>query len=324
MNDRDRVELFLTKKNGYLKWGAKKINETLSTNLHINDINKIKKVVRSKINGEDRLKKAMENYKKIEIKISKKKKFNTKGTHLLMGCNHIPFHDKKLHDAIINLIKDIGPKLVGFHILGDFMDINTLSSHDRGKFTAVKGLTLKEEYRLGNIELDRFEKVLPKTVVDKSFIYGNHENRVQRFNGDMQNAKNPAILVEDALRLLERGYSVFDNWQEDFATIGNGLDIFHGIYYNVHCAKAHLDKFKRSCVFVHTHRSQMYREGDLAAYNIGACADFDSRAFSYGTRGMKSQWCNGFAISDVDEYGNTFLTQIDVKNSTFYYNGKKY
>ena len=64
MTDKDRVELFLTKKNGYLKWGAEKINETLGTNLHINEIKRIKKNVRSKINNQDNFNRAIENYKK--------------------------------------------------------------------------------------------------------------------------------------------------------------------------------------------------------------------------------------------------------------------
>jgi hypothetical protein len=253
-----------------------------------------------------------------------KKEFKTAGIHLLMGCSHVPFHNQELHNGIRSLISDLGDDMVGFHLMGDWCDINTLSSHDRGKFTAVRGLTLESEYIDCEAELNEFEKVLPKTVVDKSFMYGNHEDRVFRHNKDMQNAKNPAVLPHVAMGLREKGYAVHTNWSQDYITIGNEFEVFHGIYFNVHCAKAHVDKLRKSCAFVHTHRQQSYREGDLAAYNIGACADFNSAAFNYATRPMKAQWSNGFAIVNVDASGEYFFQQIDVKDNRFYYNGRKY
>ncbi len=247
------------------------------------------------------------------------KEFNTNGIHLLMGCNHVPFHNVKLHNGIIKLIKDLGDKMVGFHILGDWLDVNALSSHDRGKFTAVPGLTLEQEYVEGRQELRRFDKALPDTVVDKSYIYGNHEDRVFRFNGDMQNAKNPAILPHDGLKLEKMGYNVHTRWSQDFCTVGD-LDIFHGIYFNIHNAKKHLDTFNRNCAYVHTHRMQMYREGNLAAHNIGACANFSHVAFNYATRAMKQSWANGFALATVVN-GKTHVTQIEVIDGKFTYNG---
>lgn len=249
--------------------------------------------------------------------------FDTEGIHLLMGCNHVPFHNQELHSGILELIKDLDDKMVGFHIMGDFMDVNSLSSHDRGRFTAVPGLTLENEYLAANAELERFERALPKTVIDKSYLYGNHEDRVFRYNADMQNAKNPAVLPHDALALRERGYSVKERWSQDFITLG-GMDLFHGIYFNIHNAKKHLDTFNKSSAYVHTHRSQMYREGDNAAYNIGACANFNSPAFNYATRAMKNAWANGFALVHVDAKGQHYVTQIDVKHSKFFYNGKEY
>jgi len=249
--------------------------------------------------------------------------FKTPGVHLVMGCNHVPFHDVDLHEGIRELIRDLGDKMVGFHILGDFCDINSLSFHDRGKFTAVPGLTLDNEYLEANAELEKFENALSKTVVDKSFIYGNHEDRVFRYNSDMQNAKNPALLPHDALSLRERGYSVKERWSQDYITLGD-MDMFHGIYFNIHNAKKHLDTFNRSSMYVHTHRSQMYREGPNAAYNIGACANFRSPAFNYATRAMKNAWANGFALVHVDAKGQHYVSQIDVQNSKFFHNGKQY
>lgn len=245
------------------------------------------------------------------------------GMHILLGCNHVPFHNKQLHRGIIELIKDY-PELKGFHLLGDFLDLNPLSSHDRGKFTAVPGLTLDDEYQIGSDLLYDFDAVLPKGVW-KTYIYGNHEDRWNRWMASMDNAKTPLRSPEEGLRLWERGYNVKTSWAQDYVTLGNDFDIFHGIYFSIHNAKAHLDKLRRSCAYVHTHRMQMYREGKMAAYNIGSCADFAHKAFNYATRPMKQQWANGFAINMIDDDGSSHITQISVDSlGHFYFGGKKY
>lgn len=360
-NEEKIVREFFSNKPGYLRTGAKKIANLLGV-IDYKLVKRIKKELTTTINyvqtmpSTPELKSVMtvtqnvspelieavkqalikegnnipiiENERELMFGTKNKprdqKVFKTPGIHLVMGCNHVPFHNVELHNGIRSLIEDLNEKMVGFHIIGDFCDINTLSFHDKGKFPAVSGMTLQNEYQACNDELDEFEDILPTSVVDKSFIYGNHEDRVIRFNKDMQNAKNPAILPHEALNLRFRGYSVHTKWAEDFVTLGNDLDLFHGIYFNVHNAKKHLDVFKKSCAYVHTHRSQMYREGDNAGYNIGGCADYDSAAFGYATRAMRNAWASGFALVHVDEDGSHFFTQMDVKNNRFFYNGKKY
>ncbi len=249
---------------------------------------------------------------------------NQEGVHLLLGCNHVPFHNKQLHKGIIKLIKDQGDNIKGFHLLGDFMDMNTLSSHDKGKFTSIPGLTLDQEYDSGNELLDDFDKVLPDHCW-KTYIYGNHEDRYNRYMSDMQNAKTPLRSPEEALLLNRRGYQVKTSWSQDFFTLGKDFDIFHGIYWNIHNTKQHLDKLKRSCAYVHTHRQSSFVDGDKFAYNIGACANFKAKAFNYASRAMKSQWSNGFAIAFVDAKGRTFIQQIFVtRDGHFVFGGKQY
>ena len=246
------------------------------------------------------------------------------GMHILLGCNHVPFHNVQLHKGIIEMIKDNKRSIKGFHLLGDFLDLNPLSSHDKGKFTAIPGLTLDDEYDAGNDLLDEFDAALPKNVW-KTYLYGNHEDRYNRWMSNMDNAKTPLVSPEDGLELWKRGYNVKTSWSQDYITLGNDFDIFHGIYFSVHNAKAHLDKLRRSCAYVHTHRIQNYREGEMAAFNIGACADFTSKAFNYATRPMKASWANGFAINMIDDKGVSHITQINVdKEGHFYFGNKKY
>ena len=248
---------------------------------------------------------------------------NQVGMHILIGCNHVPFHNVEMHNGLIELIKDHKKQIKGFHLMGDFMDLNTLSFHDRGKFTSVPGLTLDQEYRAGNSLLDEFDAVLPKKAW-KTYLYGNHEDRWNRWMHSTDNAKTPLMSPKNALSLDSRGYQTKENWSRDFFTIGKHLDIMHGIYFSIHCAKAHLDKLRGSCAFVHTHRIQSYIEGNTGSFNLGAGADFTSPAFNYATRPMKASWQNGFAIVMVDEDGSYHLTQIICRNGKFYFGGKEY
>jgi len=246
------------------------------------------------------------------------------GMHILMGCNHVPFHHAQLHRSVLALIQDYPELIKGFHLMGDFLDMNPLSSHDRGRFTVIPGLTLDDEYSVGNELLDDYDRYLPKGCW-KTYLYGNHEDRYNRWMSVMDNAKTPLDSPEDALRLWQRGYNVKTKWSQDIVTVGNDFELFHGIYFNIHNAKKHLDTFGKSCAYVHTHRVQMYREGNKAAHNIGSCANLKSNVFGYATRAMKESWSNGFAINIVDAYGSSHITQIiPDETGRFWFGGKYY
>ena len=120
----------------------------------------------------------------------------------------------------------------------------------------------------------------------------------------------------------ERNYEVYDDYANDVLHLGS-LGVMHGEYYNIHCAKKHLDVFRRNIIFFHTHRVQMHREGDFCAYNGGCLIDMKSPAFSYAPRGMKSAWGNGFAEVIVTE-NNHFVNIINCIGDKFTYNNKTY
>lgn len=251
----------------------------------------------------------------------KKTKYTNPGTYLLLGCVHVPGHNQAMLDGIKKLAYEIKPQ--GLILMGDFLDLNSLSSHDKDKFTAVRGLTLDQEYKYGNQLLDELLANFPKQC-DKVYLYGNHEDRWNRYMSNMQNAKAPIQSPEEALKLKERGFNVFTRWSSDYVTLGNHLEIIHGQYYNTHCAKQHIDKFRGSVAFVHTHRIQMYVEGKTAGFNIGWAGDANHPFFNYAERGTKNQWQNGFALCTIDKSGDYFMQQIFCHNNKFYYNDKAY
>ena len=251
------------------------------------------------------------------------KKFTEPGLYLLIGCVHAPAHNVPMMNGITNLLIDLKAQLKGFVLMGDFQDMNTLSGHDTGKFTAIPGLTLDYEYSEGKRLLDQFDAHLAKDVT-KIFLYGNHEDRWNRYMADMESAKRPLPSPIEGLELLEKGFKVYTKWKDDHVTLGQHLDVFHGQYYNVHCAKKTIDVYRGSCAFVHSHRIQTYIEGTTGGFNIGWGGDVTSPFFSYMPRGTKSMWQNGFAMVNISETGEYYLQQIIHHSGRFYYGGKKY
>lgn len=246
------------------------------------------------------------------------------GIHILSGCQHVPFQNKKMQQGILDLIVDLGDKVKGFHILGDMMDMNSLSSHDNNKLP-IPGITLGYEYAEGNKYLNTFDNVLPKNAV-KTYLYGNHEDRWRRYVSDINNSKFADTLPspKQALGLNERGYIVKDNWKEDFFILGKHLQLIHGEFCTKYPARTHVDRMKSSVAFVHTHRIDINYDGEKAGFNIGWGGDVDAPAFNYVSRLTKMNWINGFAIVHLDEQGNFFTQVIPVFHNVFWYNGKKY
>lgn len=241
-------------------------------------------------------------------------------SYIVTGCNHVPFNNKNLTNGLLDLMGTYSYN--GIIIAGDFLDMGALGKYEKGK-VSNSGVSLKDEYESGNELLDSIDYLLPHDAL-KVYIWGNHEDRYFRWISDVNNNKLGTVLnPTDELNLIERGYKVLDNYKSDFFKLGS-LFIMHGEYYNIHAAKKHLDVFRRNTLFFHTHRIQLYREGEFCSWNCGTMADINSICFNYAPRGMKSQWANGFAIVHIDDNNNHFVEQINCVNDSFVYNGVKY
>jgi len=260
----------------------------------------------------------------IKDKFNSGDKVLTPGIHIVMGCVHVPFQNRKMQEGVIELIKDLGNKVTGFHLIGDVLDMNSLSSHDQGK-KPIDGITLAYEYEEGNLYLDSFEKVLPKNI-DKIWVSGNHEARYNTFISNTSNMKYSSAVPspQKALDLDRRGYKVLTDWKEDYYYLGNSLQLFHGEFYGQHPAMQHMKRSNSSVMFVHSHRVSTYIENGLEGYNIGWGGDVTSPAFNYASRFTKQNWQNAFSIVTLDNQGNSHVETILVKNNRFYYNGKIY
>jgi len=238
---------------------------------------------------------------------------------------HRPFHNKVIWAKVLRLINHMGTDLHGIILGGDYLDLFTLSSHNAGSMGALTGMTLQDEYLDGLLGIDEIEQASHKGLV-KKFLYGNHEDRYFRHVNEKDNAKYGGALINpvDALMLEKKGWETKTNWKDDYFTLGDNLDVIHGIYTSVHSAKVHLDKTEHSVMFGHTHRFQSYHSGDKAAFNIGGLYDMNSKGFKYMPRFQRNVWANGFAMVYVDDNGQYYANPIKIVNDKFIVDGKLY
>lgn len=327
---------FLLSKTGYLKTGADILAYKLKADLEtvkqaLKEV-KINRPITTKPHNSENQTSTVSNPKLLESFKSfieerdriTSESFKT-GIHLVMGCNHVPFHNQEMTNGILKLIETLNDKLSGVHFIGDFLDMNSLSKHDIGK-VSIPNITLGKEYKEGNRVLDMFDKSIGNNVVDKTFIYGNHEDRYLRHIADIDNSKYADAILspKQALCLDQRGYKTYTNWKESFHIIGKNLQLLHGEFCTKSPARTHMDKIKSSVMFAHTHRIDIVYDGEKAGFNIGWGGDKNAPAFSYVSRITKMNWINGFALVTIDEEGNFHTQVIPVYKNKFWYNGQRY
>jgi hypothetical protein len=246
------------------------------------------------------------------------------GLYISIGCAHAPFHLAPAFKAVQQLLNDNKSQIVGLVLAGDFLDMNSLSSHDKGR-KPLPGVTLDWEYKESEILLNDLLDPLAANI-EKVFIYGNHCDRYNRYMSDIDNSKLGASLASpiEGLKLVDKGFDIYENWKEDFITLGHHLQVSHGEFFNVHSAKKHIDTYRKSVLYYHTHRVQQYIEGAVGGYNGGSMADFNAPVFGYASRAMKNSWLNGFNAVHIDEQGFYHIQQIVCYNNSFVFGNKIY
>lgn len=268
---------------------------------------------------------SLSTFNQVKIKSEKEVENDnySEGIHLVISCIHVPFENKKLVNGILKFIENYKSKIKGFHLIGDFIDMRSLAFQEKGN-VPIPGLTLGYEYKKGNELLDRFDQKLPKNI-EKSYIWGNHEDRFSRLKNSSESVQYMDALPSptQALKLKDRGYNVKENWKEDYIQLGK-IQLIHGIFCSATPAKKHLNIMKHSVMFGHSHRIDTYYENNNGAFNIGCLADIDSNGFKYLSRIERMNWKNGFGLIHLDNDGNFQADVIHALNGSFYYGGEKY
>lgn len=229
---------------------------------------------------------------------------------------HLTDEAPKDYNAIKPFIKLFKPdKII---LLGDFMDVSSLSAWDMDKKRKMEGRRFKNEIFRANLELNYLEKYTKEII----YIEGNHEDRIERYldkNPEMEGM----IELSDQLRFKHRKLI----WvkMNDFYKLGS-MRFTHGMWTSKYHANKHLIEIGKNICYGHTHKTQ-------TAFQCQALAD-PIMAYGLGTLGDKkpdfmknrpSNWSNQFAIYYYCEKTGYFnLYPINIIKGSFIWNGTQY
>lgn len=217
---------------------------------------------------------------------------------------HFPFQDPAAVSCLYAVAEDVRP--TSLVMQGDLLDLWQISNHRPPLETKLNpnqvdlqvGIDMAVEH-LGVMS------TLAQPGSDKVYLYGNHEDRFERFLADMQaNTKLLSLMripkIQEALSLdyllgiEESGWSFHHYLENSNFLLHDRLLCIHGYRSNLYSAKAHLQDFGKSVLFGHSHRIQNWTSRDLrgtdAAWNIGCLCDLNPHWRS------RPNWHQGFAV----------------------------
>ena len=206
--------------------------------------------------------------------------------------------------------------------LGDFMDFDCISSHNKNNLRAISGKTIFSDYSYANKILDRWQA---KTKAKITILEGNHEYRVSRYV-DANPQLQGMVEVPNGLRLSDRGISYIPFWsQGQIYKIGKACFI-HGQYTNEHHAKKTVSRFGDNVFYGHTHDimcfSQVLRGKDktIVGQSLGCLCDYSQ---SY-LQGRPTNWQQCIATFHFFPDGYFTYNVVRIFKSRFWYEGKIY
>lgn len=165
---------------------------------------------------------------------------------------HIPFHDPKLVDLVIDAFVDI--KIDRLIINGDLLDFYNLNSYSPAHSDVIH--TLEDELTAGKDWLTELRDKLPKCEI--VFLYGNHEDRLDRWVTKNTKVFHNILKLEYMLD-LERLNVSYHYYNYAYQLESTNLYVQHSPpSYGVNGARTSLLK-KHDATFIYgcTHRKQV-------------------------------------------------------------------
>lgn len=248
-------------------------------------------------------------------------KGKSKGTTLVIPDCHIPYHDQRAYNLMIEVAKSV-KDLNEIVILGDYADFYAINSH--GKHPKF-GHVLMDEIGQVRKELERLATLFPKAK--RVFIQGNHEYRLERYVQNMCPDLFGVVDTKSILCLDELGYEFVPYGpNQKYAIAGGKLYARHEpIGGGQHAAASTVNKAGCSVIFGHIHRIQQHRKvfingEDHLGASVGWLGDKDHEVMSYLKN--HAQWQLGCAFVNTLDDGTFFLDTKHIINYTTMHNGK--
>jgi predicted phosphodiesterase len=224
---------------------------------------------------------------------------------------HIPVHDKRSVDAVMTYVKR-QRGLLAVVILGDLLDLNCISAHNKNNLRALERERITADYAAAREFLTDLRKAVgPRTHI--VWLQGNHEERVERFINACPSLEG-ALEIERNLG-LERLKVVWVPFQSTGESVDLGKATFiHGLYVNEMHAKKHVLAWQKNVFYGHTHDVQCYplvSRGDnhtKVGQSLGCLCAYNQ---SY-MKGKPTKWQQAFGVFYFQPSGqfNYYIPQI--------------
>ncbi len=195
---------------------------------------------------------------------------------------------------MLKVAKDLKPKHIV--IIGDFMDMFSVSSHSKDPSRSGQ---LSREVGIGLKALDQLDALGAK---NKLFIAGNHCDRLERYLQDKAPELYDFISIPQMLELKERGWK-YTRYRDDTKLGKLWLTHDVGVAGQGAVFKA-LDTYQHSIVTGHTHRMAYVVAGN-ATGEVKLSAMFgwlgDAHKVDYMQRQtVLKNWVLGFGVGHLD------------------------
>ncbi len=195
--------------------------------------------------------------------------------------------------------------------IGDFMDLDCLSSHNSGKPKLVEGRRLQLDYDHANRWLDRWQRATEGAKW--TILEGNHDYRATLYAQAFP-AMEGKVEVPVNLDLKGRGIRWVSFWSRgEIYRVGNA-HFGHGRHTNEFHAKKHLLEYGVCFFYGHTHACQEYstttwgNDKTICAKSIGCLCRYDQPYM----QGRPSKWQQAFSVLHTQPNGffNDYVVKI--------------
>lgn len=226
---------------------------------------------------------------------------------LIVSDAHHPYIDKRAWGLMLKVGKELKPKHI--YIIGDFLDCFSVSSHSKEPPRALK---FRQEVDAGLSALDQLDEL---KAINKVFIGGNHEDRLERYLEDKAPELYDFIDIPKILELKERGWNYIP-YKHD-TKLGK-LWLTHDVgTAGRNAAFKALDTYQHSIITGHTHRMCYVVEGN-ATGEVKLSAMFgwlgDADRVDYLQRQLVfKNWVLGFGIGYLNpSTGLVYMTPVPI------------
>jgi hypothetical protein len=226
---------------------------------------------------------------------------------LIVPDSHRPFHDERAWGLMLKVGKAIRPHYL--RVIGDLADFYSVSSHSK---SPDRIHLLKDELADINKGLDELDAL---GAQDKTFIAGNHEDRLTRYLQDKAPELFGIVDIPTLFNLPARGWRYTP--YKDYTKLGK-LHLTHDVGAAGRTAtfKA-LDTFQHSVITGHAHRLQYIVEGNaVGEYKLSAQFGWlgDTSKIDYMHKvKVQKDWALGFGVGYLNEAtGIAYLVPVPI------------